>query len=308
MRSSSDARPIIIDEYGDWDYGGASSTSRQKREDGDVAMLTQSANVQDGESKNMALPWFSVDGYWDYADYGGFSSYGITRSGLVDMYRLPKFAYYFLQSQRDPAVLIPGVDSGPMVYIANFWTATSPTTVQVYSNCQQVALSLNDKPVATQSPDRGTSLRHPPFDFPLGSFTPGTLKADCLIGGAIKASFTRRTPTAAAAIKLQPEATTLQADASDARLVFISVVDGNGSVVPTDSSAITLSISGPGSLVGPTVVSMKGGELATWVRSTRAVGTITLTASAPGLTSASLTLMSTAVPGLPPVPADRSSG
>jgi beta-galactosidase len=85
-------------------------------------------------------------------------------------------------------------------------------------------------------------------------------------------------------------------------------VDGNGSVVPTDSSAITLSISGPGSLVGPTVVSMKGGELATWVRSTRAVGTITLTASAPGLTSASLTLMSTAVPGLPPVPADRSSG
>ena len=293
VRSSSDPRPIIIDEYGDWDYGGAASTSRQAREAGDVAMLTQAANVQDGESRNMALPWFSVDGYWDYADYGGFSNYGITRSGLVDMYRIPKFAYYFLQSQRDPAILIKGVDSGPMVYIANLWTPTSPTTVQVYSNCEQVALSLNDKAVATQSPDTGTALRHPPFDFALGSFTPGTLKADCLIGGVQKATFTRRTPAAAAAILLQPEATTLRADASDARLVFISVVDVNGTVVPSDSSMVTLSISGPGSLVGPHSLSMKGGELATWVRSTRTAGSITLTASAPGLVSASLTLTST---------------
>jgi hypothetical protein len=308
VRDTSDPRPIIIDEYGDWDYGGAASTSRQAREAGDAAMLTQAANVQDGESKNMALPWFSVDGYWDYADYGGFSSYGLTHSGLVDMYRLPKFAYYFLQSQRDPAVLIPGVDSGPMVYIANLWTAGSPSTVQVYSNCEQVALSLNDKPVATRPPDTGTALLHPPFDFSLGSFTPGALKADCLIGGVQKATFTRRTPAAAATLQLQPEATTLQADASDARLVFINVVDGNGTVVPTDSSLVTLSISGPGSIVGPTSVTMKGGQLATWVRSSRSAGSITLSASAPGLTPASLTLTSLAVPGLPPVPPGRNGG
>ena len=126
-----------------------------------------------------------------------------------------------------------------------------------------------------------------------------------MIGGVKKASFTRRTPATAAAIRLQPEVTTLQADASDARLVFISVVDANATVVPTDSRAVTLTISGPGSIVGPATVSMKGGELATWVRSSRTAGTITLMASAPGLRSASLTLTSMPVPGLPPVPADR---
>ena len=103
-----------------------SSTSRQAREAGDTAMLTQTNNVQDGQGKNIVLSWFSADGYWQWSDYGGYQ--GISRSGLVDMHRLPKFAYYMLQSQRDPAVTVSGVDSGPMVFIANHWTSTSPTT------------------------------------------------------------------------------------------------------------------------------------------------------------------------------------
>jgi len=308
VRTSTDTRPIIISEYGDWDYGGANSTSRQKREDGDAAMLTQANNIQDGMSKNLALSWFSADGYWDYADYGGFTSYGITRSGSSDMYRLPKHSYYFFQSQRDPNVIISGIDSGPMVYIANQWTPTSPTTVRVYSNCAQVSLYLNGSLVATQSPDTGTNLFHPPFNFSLGSFTAGTLRADCIIGGVVKASFTRQTPGTATAIRLRPEATTLQADLSDARLVFIDVIDANGSVVPTDSHVVNLSLSGPGSIVGPTSVTMKGGQLATWVRSGRTGGTITLTASGSGLTTANVNLTSQTVSGLPPCPTDRCGG
>jgi hypothetical protein len=305
VRTSSDSRPIIISEYGDWDYGGASSTSRQAREAGDNAMLTQVNNIQDGMSKNMAVSWFTADGYWDYADYGGFSSFGITRSGIVDMYRLPKLSYYFFQSQRDPNVTVSGVDSGPMVFIANQWTSSSPTTVRVYSNCAQVSLFRNGSLVATRSPDTGTSLLHPPFNFSLGSFSSGTLRADCLIGSVVRATFSRQTPGAASAIRLRPEASTLQADLSDARLVFIDVVDANGSVVPTDSHAITLSISGPGSIVGPKTVTMKGGQLATWVRSGRTAGTITLSASGSGLASTSVSLTSQAVSGMPSCPADR---
>jgi hypothetical protein len=307
VRVTYDQRPIIIDEYGDWDYGGASSTSRKKREDGDIAMLAQADNVQDGESKNMALDWFTADGYWDYADYGGFTGYGITRSGLVDMYRLPKYAYYFLQSQRDPNIIISGVDSGPMVYIANQWTSSSPTTVRVYSNCDQVSLYLNGAMVAARSPDTGTSLLHPPFNFDLGGFTAGTLQADCLMGGVQRASFTRKTPGQATAIRLRAEGTTLQADLSDARLIFIEVVDADGTVVPTDSHQVNLSISGPGSIVGPNLVTMKGGQLATWVRASRSTGTITLAAAASGLTSASLYLISQAATNLPPPPIDRGN-
>jgi hypothetical protein len=303
IRATDDLRPILIDEWGDWDYGGAQSTSRQSREAGDRAMLAQAANLEDGQSKNMALPWFTADAYWDYADYGGFS---LIRSGLVDMYRIPKYAYYFLQSQRDPSVVIPGADSGPMVFIANQWTETSPTTVRVYSNCEQVALSLNGKSVATQSPDPGTNLMHPPFNFNLGRYTPGTLQAVCLIGGEQKAVAVRKTPVTAAALRLQAEGMTLQADSSDARLVFIDIVDSEGTMVPAENGPVTLTVSGPGSIIGPAVITMKGGQLAVWVRSGRTAGAITLTAEAPGLTPAILTLTSLPVSDLPLAPADRT--
>jgi hypothetical protein len=303
VRTTTDTRPIIIDEYGDWDYGGTTSTSRQSREAGDAAMLTQTNNVQDGQGKNIVLSWFTSDGYWQWSDYAGYN--GMSKSGLVDMYRLPKFAYYFMQSQRDPTVTVSGVDSGPMVFIANSWTSTSPTTVRVFSNCDQVSLYVNGTLSSTRSPDTGTGLLHPPFNFAVGSFSAGTLRADCLIGGAVKASVTRQTPGTATALKLRPEGTTMRADMADARLVFIDVVDANGSLVVSDSRNVTLAVSGPGSIVGPTSVAMKGGQLATWVRPGRVAGTITLTATASGLTAGTATLTAQAVPDLPAAPADR---
>jgi hypothetical protein len=274
-------------------------------------MLIQVANLQDGQSLNQAVPWFSADGYWHYSDYGGYRQRRglgapfLTNAGLVDMYRLPKFAYYFLQSQRDPTVTVSAVDSGPMVFIANQWTSASPTTVRVFSNCEQVSLFLNGTLSSTRSPDTGTGLIHPPFSFNLGTFTAGTLRADCLIGGTQRATFSRQTPGAATAIHLRPEGTTLRADRGDARLVFIEVVDANGTVVPSDNRQVTLAVSGPGAIVGPSTVTMKGGQLAAWVRPTRVAGTITLTASATGLTAGNVALTSQAVADLPPAPADR---
>jgi hypothetical protein len=282
-------------------------TSRQAREAGDAAMLQQAANIQNGQGLNLPVPWFTADGYWEYADYGGYG--GLTRSGLLDMYRLPKHAYYFLQSQRDPALtpVAGGADAGPMVYIANQWTATSPTSVKVFSNCTQVTLSLNGTAVATRSPDTTPAPLplHPPFTFPAMTFAAGTLSADCLIAGTVRATTTRRTPGAATALRLRPEGTTMRADLSDARLVFVDVIDANGTVVPTDNRQVTLSVTGPGTIVGPTTITMKGGQLAAWVRPGRTAGTITLTAAATGLTSATATLMSQAVAGLPPAPAGR---
>jgi len=309
IRGSNDTRPILINEYGDWDYGAGASggtTSRQAREAGDAAMLQQAANIQNGQGLSLPLPWFTADAYWEWADYGGYGTTA-TLSGLTDMYRLPKHAYYFLQSQRDPTLTSTLVDAGPMVYIANQWTSTSPTNVKVFSNCDQVRLSLNGTVVATRSPDTTPAPLplHPPFTFPAMTFAAGTLTADCLIGGTVRATTTRQTPGAATALRLRPEGTTLRADLSDARLVFVDVIDANGTVVPTDSRQVTLSLTGPGSIVGPTTITMKGGQLATWVRPGRTAGTITLTAAATGLTSATAMLTSQAVAGLPPAPAGR---
>jgi len=89
------------------------------------------------------------DGLWCGIDLACYPS------GVLDTFRLPKFSYYFFQSQRDPNLILPGIDCGPMVFVANYWTAASPTTVRVFSNCQQVRLYVNDVLRETRTPDAG---------------------------------------------------------------------------------------------------------------------------------------------------------
>jgi fibronectin type 3 domain-containing protein len=303
VRSSTDTRPIIIDEYGDWDYGGNSSTSRVAREAPDASLLVQCDNWEQSISLNLALSWFSADALWDFADYTGYLA-STTKCGTMDTCRLPKFSYYLYQSQRDATVpSVPNVVSGPMVYIANTMQTNSPAAIRVFSNCQNVSLYTNGVLFATQSPDNYPHLPHPPFTFSLPGSINGTIRADGMTNGAVAASLSRMTPGTPSAIVLTPEGMDpLSADGGDARLVWVSVVDANGQLVPGAANTINLSTSGQGGILGPTSIQMKGGELATWMQAGRIAGTVTLTASGTGLTPASLTLTNQAVPNIDPLP------
>jgi hypothetical protein len=310
VRETANPKPIIISEWGDWDHGGNSSSSRVPRESYDLPWvagnnLQQVANHQDGLNANLSMPWFAADGLWDFADMSGYNP-DASLMGVVDYYRIPKFSYHFFRSQRDPAVRIPCVSTGPMVFIANTWSCDSPRHVMVFSNAERVRLYKNDHLIAERLPDAGPgtfALPHPPFTFDAGPFEEGTLRAEALIDDSVVASNERSTAKAPAAVRLRPEDDqALKADGSDARLIFIDVVDKGGTVVYTNTSSVDLLIEGPGSIVGPTSLRMKGGQLAVWVRARRSPGTITLTASSPGLTAARASIEVHAVPGLPDPP------
>lgn len=289
VRNNSSTKPVIISEYADWDYGGNTSTSRVRREAAEAPLLQQVSNIQESLNKNRALSWYSADGYWVWNDYNG------VLCGVMDMYRIPKFAYYFYQSQRDPAFTSPAFNSGPMVYIANRWASGAPTTVKVFSNCDTVSLYRNGALVETRRPDNDANsknLAHPPFTFSNVTFAAGELKAVGKIG-ATQVTFIRNTPTAATAVKLRAENDTLVADGSDARLLWIDIVDAKGTVVPNSTASVALSANNGAKVIGPATVTMKGGQLAVWVRSSTTPGPITVTATSNNLTAASYTLVNT---------------
>ncbi|MDO5751974.1 discoidin domain-containing protein, partial [Arthrobacter sp.] len=307
IRDTKNPKPILISEWGDWDYGGNSSTSRVPRENYDFSnetrnSLSQAANHQEGLNANLGMDWFSADALWDFADMSGYNP-GASLMGVTDYYRIPKFGTYLFKSQRNADVVIPGVDSGPMAFIANTWSSNSPTSVKVFSNAEQVRLFKNGTLVATQSPDTGkdtANLPHPPFTFNVGAYSAGELRAEALIGGKVVATHSVKTAATASQISLTKETQTpLKADSSDARLVHIAVQDANGTVAYTDNSAVDVSVNGPGEIVGPTTLTMKGGQLAVWVRAKRTPGEITLTASRAGLSAGTATITSEEVPGLP---------
>jgi len=304
VRSTTDSRPIIICEYGDWDIGCSWSGSapitgcqdRVVRSDGESLLLRQANNHANELSKNRALSWLSADALWSAFDYQSWNWMPLTSSGVIDIFRLPKYSAWFYKSQRSPAETfeLGSAKGGPMVFIASSWTSSSTSPVTVYSNCDQVSLYLNNSLISTQSPVTGTNCEHPKFSFNV-PFQSGTLRADGLAGGTVKATYSVTTPGTAAKVSVAIDMADLQlmADGSDIAIVYASILDANGTVIPTAANSVTFSVtSGPGDLVGNATIAAQAGIASVLLRSRTTAGAISISAAASGLTGASATVTS----------------
>ena len=208
--------PCVVSEYGDWEYFAqnagleqgqwkdlqpAERNSRQFRGDGEVRLLQQALNFQEAHNDNLKTTAFA-DGIWVMFDYNRGYAPDIEASGVMDIFRLPKFSYWFFRSQRDATELVAGKPVGPLVFIANYWTPDSPREVRVFSNREEVALSVNGKLVERRRADTSriaTHVRHAPLTFTLDRFEAGTLKATGFIGGREVTAHERHTPGTATA-------------------------------------------------------------------------------------------------------------
>ncbi|UMB61721.1 DUF4982 domain-containing protein [Lutibacter sp. A80] len=245
-------QPYSVSEYGDWEYYSKNAglnqdnlpnelrdemSSRQPRANGEVGLLQQAYNVQEAHNDNLNTKAYS-DSYWVMYDYNRGYHDDIEYSGLMDIFRLPKFGYYFYQSQRT-------VKDGVVLKLATYWNEKSPIDVKVYSNCDEVKLFLNDKLIATQQPDSDkntTNLNHPPFTFNVGSFEAGTLKAEGFINGKKVAEDIVITPKKATSLKvwLDESGKAPEAGVNDVLFLYIAAVDENGTIVPDFSEEVEL--------------------------------------------------------------------
>jgi beta-galactosidase len=173
-------------------------------------------------------------------------------------------------------------------------------TVYVIANTDSVELFLNGKSLGVNSkPDNGFV-----FAFPDVEFVPGTLKAVGRNGARTVAEQELTTAGPPAAIRLTstvgPQG--LQADGQDAAFIDFEVVDAKGQRCPTDDARVDFTISGPGiwrggynsGLIDSTnnlYLNTECGINRVFVRSTLQAGTITVTASRPGLQSARVQLV-----------------
>jgi beta-galactosidase len=307
-------RPCVVSEYGDWEYFAQNAglnqdkwadlkpverSSRQMRGDGEVRMLQQALNFQEAHNDNRKTTAFA-DNLWVMYDYNRGYSPDLETSGCMDVFRLPKLAYYFYQSQRDAQPKLLNADSGPMIYIANNWTEASPTSVRVFSNCDEVSLYVNDTMIGTQKPDADrfcTNLAHPPFTFKVDGFRPGTLRADGKIDGKEAVSQTRTTPTEAARISIDVDLSgrPLKAGVNDVLFVHAVVKDKNGTPIPLDSRAITFAVDGPAELIGDNPANAEAGIASILLRAGQTPGDIHVTAMAEGLPAGTATVTSSAI-------------
>ncbi|MDO6492430.1 MULTISPECIES: glycoside hydrolase family 2 TIM barrel-domain containing protein [unclassified Cellulophaga] len=247
-------KPYSVSEYGDWEYYSNNAglnqhklpkdirlekSSRQLRADGEIRLLQQAYNVQESHNDNLNTPAYS-DSYWVMYDYNRGYHNDIEASGIMDIFRLPKFAYYFYQSQQN-------FNQKKVLKIATYWNKSSLTDVKIFSNVDEVKLFLNDELIATQKPEEdaiSTKLTHPPFTFKLGSFTAGTLVAKGFINGKQVAEDKVSTPEKATKLKIWVDESGKPATANvnDVLFVYIAAVDANGTVIPDFNDTINITL------------------------------------------------------------------
>lgn len=254
-------KKIIIAEYGDWEYYAQNAgfnqtafanlkeeerTSRQLRGNGQKRLLQQAFNYQEAFNSNLKGKHTIGQANWLMFDYNRGYADDIESSGISDIFRIPKFAYYFYQSQRD---LTKFYNTSPTLFIANYWNDPEEKTVRIFSNCEEVALYLNDNLVARKHPqidEFSDSLPYPPFVIEVPTYEEGNLKAVGYINGKEVVTHEVNTPGKAHAIQLEVDYsnTPISTDYVDYVFVRANILDEKGNLVPDASHQVTFKVEG----------------------------------------------------------------
>ena len=263
-------------EFGDNvdDWNSHNSTSRVHRAWGEIPMLVQAKHYASPDYTHTCIEmlyntdqnhlggtlWHAFDhqrGYHPQPFYGG----------IMDAFRQPKTSYYMYESQRPADTLEAleslNVESGPMIYVANEMTPFSPADVTVYSNCEEVRLTVHqggkvltykraDNPMKMPSPIITFKDVYKFMDLKMRYDKDAFLLAEGLIDGKVVATHKRQASKRPAKLRLRVDdnGVGLKADGSDIVVVIAEIVDDNGRVKRLNNSHIKFSIDGEGRILG----------------------------------------------------------
>lgn len=230
---------------------------------------------------------------WCMADYNTHRDFGsgdrICYHGVLDMFREPKFAAWVYSSQGDP-------EDGAVMKPVTHWSRGERAIggvlpLIVLTNCDYIDFSFGDLPPKRIYPDRQNfpHLPHAPVVIDARSVAPeeigawGTTWEDGTFVGYLNGEEVERI-----VLPASPIPTTLAMGVDEQRLelgdhrdstrVVLRALDQHGNLLPFLDEVISLDVEGPAKIIGPDVITLRGGSAAFWVETIGRRGAVTLTA------------------------------
>ena len=221
--------------------------------------------------------------------------------GIIDLASIPKDRYWLYRSVWRP--------DAETLHILPHWTwpgrEGEVTPVFVYTNYPEAELFINGKSQGVRTKDPSDEQGRYRLMWMDTVYEPGEVKvvAYDAAGNAV-AERSVRTAGEPDHIELNVDRSTLQADGKDLAYIEVSVVDKDGNLCPSDGRLASFATQGAGGAYraaangDPTCLDLFhlpqmhffNGKLTAIVQAAEAPGTVTFTASAPDLRSASVTI------------------
>ena len=252
-------------------------------------------NMQIGNSGIAgAIGWAAFD-YATHIEFG--SGDRICYHGVMDIFRLPKWAAYFYQSQQPPSQQI-------VLQAATHWTmgdrsggGFNPLTV--FSNCDEVEIFIGETSAGKFEPDYATypHLPHPPFTiYGLDEYSAwgqtkfydlhvtGIINREQVIEQWISSS---RLPHH---LELTSDTPQLYADGADMTRLIIRITDKFGNPLPYTTKVVSFELEGEADLIGENPFPLIGGQAVLYVKARHKPGQVTIHAHTTGLPHVSTTM------------------
>ena len=286
------AKPLLTDDDGQCSSLGNSTVNWGAK------------NQQFCAVSDLHMPFSLGQFLWSGFDYIGEPTPYQSRNsffGQIDTAGFPKDAYYFYQSVWTDA------KTNPMIHLLPYWDFNpgQMIDVRVYTNAPKVALFLNgtligEKTLAHTEEDNMIADWQLPFEA-------GTLKAIAYDENGVEIARDEASSFGdAASLHLTANRSQVTADGSELIFVTIDALDTDGHAVANANNRVHVTVTGEGMLAGldngdsTDCEPYKGdcrrlfsGKLLAIIAPSLTAGTITITASSDGLTSASLTVNTT---------------
>jgi beta-galactosidase len=277
--------PYMITEYNGHMY----PTKRFDQEQRQAEHVTRHLLILDAVAGN---PDISGSTGWCMFDYNTHKDFGsgdrICYHGVLDMYRIPKFAAYAYASQGEP-------DDNVVLQPVTYWARGERNIggvlpLIILTNCDYVEVKFGEWPAKRIEPDRDTypHLPHPPVVLDLRNVTPeefgtwgrvwreGTITG--YVNGKAVKSITLPADPVPTTLDVVADDTALRAGERDATRVVIRALDQHGNLLPFFEEPVSLSLEGDGRIIGPSDHTLKGGATGFWIEAGDTKGTLTLTA------------------------------